>query len=178
MPAGGATSYRVILGHVNQSHGPGGTLDISEENTAPVWNVHAVLIQLPPVSGGNGALDLQQSLPLEMTVRLKSPMFRGPGRVYFGLMDGKTMFNVGSVSLGIQGVPKTKTTAYSKPLGPRLPWAESLGVFRLVKFYRDPSNLDSPYAADKVLADMDIGPTVSLVRAEEPEIMGDIILDA
>lgn len=176
-PTGQATGYRVILGQLsNAVNVRESTLNIDQASTAPVWGVHAALIELPLSSNANETLEPRGSFPLEMTVRLKSPSIRGPERIYLGLMDRKTMYNVGSVSLSVQGLPKAQKAVSRRRLGPQLPWADLDGVLQQVRFYRDVQNPGDP--VDKVLGDLNIGPTVSLVRAEEPQVSGDIVLDA
>jgi hypothetical protein len=163
-----ASRYKPLVGHINRRNVGARGLTIDDKSTNFLWNVDSLLLPIPLSTSNSNPLPGKDLFPFEISVRLTSLRLQGPERLYIGLMDPKTLHNVGSVALGVQGIERLPDQ-----LSSRIDWKRSnssgaLGLVRRTAF--------EEHWNDKLQSGMQIGPAISIVRAEEPEISGDIVL--
>lgn len=147
-------AYKVNLGRIGVPEIRAGSLTITEANTAPIWNGYIAMLTLP--AGPNGQYTFtEKDLPLTLSATVLNPKPGPADHLIIGFMDNATLHAVAAASLGrVWG-----------PFPPGFPGGGGGGGGKENWKEIDVINPDPGAVA------------VSLMRQEQPQVPGDIILN-
>lgn len=153
----------VNLGKVSDANVRGGALRITQDATTNIWlgkggtfghrlhhhDVFITLLTFPIDATGRSTFLAREAFPLEFTIRVRNPRFTGFEKVKVGLLDMEAFKSVAAIAVGRLPTP-------FPPVGPIVGGGgtKTINILDLVS-----------------------NPAIVLNRVEEPDIMGEIVLD-
>jgi len=173
----------VGLGKVSASNIRGGLLRIDQNSTTNIWlgpagtfghrlhhrDVYVALMTLPIDTAGRSTFTGSEAFPLQFTVRLKNPRFSGFEKFKIGLLDVEAFKAVASIAVGRVPTPF--------PVGGGGGGGGGVGGGLGGGFGGGGFGGGGGGSKTVDIGDLVSNPAVILNRVEEPDIMGEIILD-
>jgi hypothetical protein len=150
--AAAGMNYKVNLGKISASDIKSGSLVITQANAIPFWNGYIAMITLP--AGPNGDYTFtEKDLPLELAVTVANPKPGVADHLIAGFMDPANLHAVAAASLG-------------RVWGPFPPGLSGVGGV-------GGGSKDNWKDIEQEVSN----PGISLIRQEQPQVPGDIILN-
>jgi hypothetical protein len=162
-----APAYTVDLGRISAANVRDGALLISHAATSDIWigpggsvghrlhhrDDYVAMLTLPVDVGGKTTFLGREAFPLEFSVRLRSPRFNGFEKLKIGLLETEGFKNVAAIAVGRLPTPF-----------PPFPGGGGGG---------------DGGGGSKIINILDLvsQPAIVLNRVEEPDVMGEIVLD-
>jgi hypothetical protein len=162
-----APAYTVDLGKITAANVRNGTLRLNQAATSDIWvgpggsvghrlhhrDDYVAMLTLPVDVGGRTTFLGREAFPLEFTVVVRKPRFNGFEKLKIGLLETEGFKNVASIAVGRLPTPF-----------PTFPGGGGGG---------------GGGGGSKIINILDLvsDPAILLGRVEEPDIMGEIVLD-
>jgi hypothetical protein len=156
--------YRVELGKISDSNVRNGVLRVNQASTTNIWlgpggtfghrlhhhDVFIALMTVPIDTNGRTTFIAKEGFPLDFTVRVRRPRLQAFEKIKIGLLEQESFKNVAAVALG--RVPT--------PFPPIVAGGGGGGGTKRIN-----------------LLDLVSNPAIVLNRVEEPDVLGEIVLD-